>query len=278
MQIRILNFERGDQSSYYLISDTSQPVYVVETGFHKTPSGHCYGPAVREYYLLHLIEKGKGTMERNGVVTNLKEGDAFLIRPGEVTTYRADIDEPWEYCWIAFNGAYAEKLISETTALLCMPYRKSGLMALKNALTQIKTSATIDSLTVWLLLLNVLESIKTGETLSKPNDCDNVMSFALRYLEENYHKDIDVSSLAEQAGFSRSYFSTLFLKRTGEKPYKYLTKIRLNRAKAYLENSSLSMEEIAYSVGFSSLQRFSEMFKKEFGLSPMQYKKSLTRF
>ena len=61
---------------------------------------------------------------------------------------------------------------------------------------------------------------------------------------------------------------------TGETPYHYLTKLRITRAQTYLQSSALSVEEIAYSVGFSSLQRFSEMFKKECGVSPLQYRKT----
>lgn len=273
MQIRVLNFQK-DVYTFYLASDTSEPVYVIDIGFHKTPSGHCYGPAVREYYLLHLIERGKGTMERNGTVTSLNGGDAFLIRPGEITTYRADKDNPWEYYWISFSGPYAERLMEETTDLLFMPYQKSGLIALKNAISQMENTAKIDNISALSLLLNVLESIKKQEAAPKPVGCDDAIILALRYFEENYFKDIDVASLAKELGFSRAYFSTLFLKRTGETPYRYLTKIRLERAKSYLEKSSISVEEIAYSVGFCSLQRFSEMFKKEYGLSPLRYKKS----
>ncbi|MBO4940162.1 MAG: AraC family transcriptional regulator [Clostridia bacterium] len=275
MQISSLTFNKDDVYSIYLDADRSHPVYVVDIGFHQTPPEHTYGPAIREYYLLHLIESGKGTIERNGVITPLQAGEAFLIRPGETTTYRADANEPWTYYWISFNGTFAKTLVEKTTNLLCMPYQKSGLIALKTAFLQAFQNENVDMVGILRLLLNVLDSIKTQETSIKKSETTDTIALAMRYMESNYHRDIDVGSLASQLGFSRAYFSTLFQKTTGETPYHYLTKLRISRAQGYLQSSALSVEEIAYSVGFSSLQRFSEMFKKECGYSPLQYRKSI---
>ena len=274
MPVSSLTFNKDDIHSVYLDADKSHPVYVVDVGYHHTPPEHCYGPAIREYYLLHLIESGKGTIERNGTVTPLSAGEAFLIKPGETTTYRADKDEPWTYYWISFHGEFAKTLIERTTNRLCMPYQKSGLVALKNAFSQTIQNENADMVGILRLLFNVLDSIKTQETTAKKSENTDAVALAMRYMESNYHLDIDVQSLASQLGFSRAYFSTLFQKNTGETPYHYLTKLRITRAQTYLQSSALSVEEIAYSVGFSSLQRFSEMFKKECGVSPLQYRKS----
>lgn len=274
MRLTPIIFKKDTQSAFFNM-DKNSPIYVADIGFHQTPPEHFFGPAVRDYYLLHLIESGKGVMEREGSITHLQAGEAFLIRPGETTTYRADKNDPWTYYWISFNGSFAKQLMESTTSLLNMPFQKSGLLALKSVVLQVLENANADMVGILQLLFTVLDSIKTQDVLS-PNP-DSV-SLAMRYLEENYHRDIDVSSLASQLGFSRAYFSTLFQKATGETPYHYLTKIRLTRAKDYLRLRSLSIEEIAYSVGFSSLQRFSEMFKKEFGLSPLQYRKSVLTY
>lgn len=275
MQLLSFRFHKDDQISIFFDADKSHPVYVIDIGFHATPPTHCFGPAVREYYLLHFIESGKGTIERNGKITQLQTGDAFLIRPGEITTYRADPFEPWTYYWISFNGSFAKTLIDSATDRLCMPYQKSGLVTLKNTFTQITNTETADIMTLLHTLFSVLESIKPQDAAAARINATDTVTLAMHYMEENYQKDIDVASLAAQLGFSRAYFSTLFQKSTGETPYRYLTKIRLRRACAYLKEDSLSVEEIAYSVGFSSLQRFSEMFKKEYDYSPLQYKKQL---
>ena len=259
-----------DKKMIFAVFDPNDPVYVFDIGYHRTPPLHTFGPAIRPYYLLHLIEKGKGHIERGGVITHLSEGDAFLIRPEETTTYVSDREEPWVYSWISFHGSFASTLMQRTTDQLCMKYQKSGLVALKNALT----GNVNDNLGCLNTLFEVLNAIKSAPT-PKPTEPDPIAT-ALHYFETNYFQNIDVGTFASQIGFSRAYFSTLFAKQTGESPYGYLTKIRIEKAKEYLKNDAYSVEEIAYSVGFCSLQRFSEMFKKYTGLSPSHYRKILT--
>ena len=246
----------------------SDPIRVFEIGCHKTPPLHAFGPAVRPYYLLHLIEKGEGYIERDGVKTYLSAGQAFLIRPDEVTLYCSDETAPWEYLWIAFDGDFAKSLIERTTNKLTMEYKKSGLFALKDAMVR----SNLDYLSCLTILFEVLNAVKSSQ---KPQETDEI-SAAVQHIENNYFRPIDIHTLAAQFGFSRAYFSTLFVKRTGETPYDYLTKVRIERAKEYLEQGRHSVEEIAYSVGFSSLQRFSEAFKKRTGYSPLQYRKANT--
>ncbi len=257
----------NEQTTLFIPFSETDPVYVREIGYHATPPSHTFGPATRQYYLLHLIESGKGEIEREGKTVPLSAGEAFLICPDEVTTYRADANEPWTYRWISFHGAFAKTLVEHTSSKLCMKCRKSGFLALKNMFEN-RISDPIGSLNT---LFTVLDAIKTE---SKTATADPV-SVAMRYLENNYFEPVAIEELAFQLGFSRAYFSTLFHEKTGETPYAYLTKIRVQHAASFLAESDRSVEEIGYSVGFSSLQRFSESFKKYTGLSPMQYRKSL---
>lgn len=247
--------------------DEREPIKVFDVGRHETPPSHAYGPSVRPYYLLHLIERGKGYIQRGGVKTQLSAGDAFLIVPNEVTLYGSDEREPCTYYWIAFYGEYCKTLIEKCTNSLCMRYQKSGLLALQTLLE----NSPNDHIGCLNALFEVLNSIKTTRK-TQTND----FSAVFRYLENNYFYPVDVASLAARFGYSRAYFSTLFLKQTGETPHDYLTKIRIEKAKAYLREGNYSIEEIAYSVGFSSLQRFCEAFKKRTGLTPTQYRKRFT--
>ena len=265
MQLGVTVTQKNNFKSVFFPFDSTHPLYVHDIGWHKTPPLHTYGPAIRPYYLLHLIESGKGEIERDGIVTPLSAGEAFLIRPNEITTYRADQDNPWTYYWIAFYGDFASTLLSKTTAKLCMPYLRSGLIALKTAMER-QDGDTVSCINV---LLEVLNCIKEGHA---QGDMD-VIGSALYYLENNYFREIDITSLAQEYGYSRTHFTSLFSQKTGETPYRYLTKVRIEHAKALLRAKTYSVEEIAYSVGFSCLVRFSETFKRHTGLSPLAYQK-----
>lgn len=243
----------------------NDPIVVYEIGTHKTPPLHAFGPAVRSYFLLHFIEKGRGYIERNGEKRFLEAGEAFLILPEEITLYCSDKDTPWEYSWIAFGGPFAKELLSRINAEFFMRYQKSGLISLKNALLD----KIEDSFSCLHVLFEVLNSVKS----TPKKTADDPVETAISYLENHYFREIDISSLSAQLGFSRAYFSSLFLRKTGEAPYRYLTKIRIEKAKEFLKNSAHTVENVAYLVGFSSLQRFSDAFKAHTGRSPLQYRK-----
>ena len=78
-------------------------------GREQCAPGHAFGPARRDHYLFHYIISGRGllmTTDENGTKTDhrLQGGEGFLIFPGQVNTYVADLDDPWEYIWVEFDG------------------------------------------------------------------------------------------------------------------------------------------------------------------------------
>lgn len=92
----------------------SKSLSVFYAGREKCESGHFFGPALRPHYLMHVVVKGKGTYETGGQKMHLKMGDVFLIYPNEMTLYRADDQEPWEYAWVAFDGYEAKRILKRT--------------------------------------------------------------------------------------------------------------------------------------------------------------------
>ncbi len=93
-------------------SETGMGVRLYYCGSESCDPGHSFGPAVRSHYLIHFIRNGKGSYLRRGIRYSLKKGDAFLILPGETTKYMADTEDPWDYTWVAFDGAGAEALLA----------------------------------------------------------------------------------------------------------------------------------------------------------------------
>ena len=81
-----------------------------------------------------------------------------------------------------------------------------------------------------------------------------------------------VESLAEKCCMSRSKFASLFNQIVGETPLAYLQQHRLRLASQLLKQGQLSIQQIAHQVGYSSETAFSQAFKKQFELSPSQYK------
>lgn len=63
--------------------------------------------------LIHWVTRGRGTYQTETAKYNLKEGDGFLILPGQTIVHTADKEEPWDLCWVAFFGRKAEEILKE---------------------------------------------------------------------------------------------------------------------------------------------------------------------
>lgn len=99
------------------------------------------------------------------------------------------------------------------------------------------------------------------------------LGHVVNYLRENYHERILLSDLAARMHLSYDYFQHKFKSETGVSPQKFLLHRRLEAARALLDEGGLSCTEIAYRTGFSTSAQLSALFKREYGVSPLVYRK-----
>lgn len=97
----------------------------------------------------------------------------------------------------------------------------------------------------------------------------------IRFLSENYMKEITLEHGAELANMAPAYFSHQFKRTTGTAFIDRLHDVRIERARELIMKDRLSMTDICYEVGFRHLSHFIRTFKKKTGLTPTAYKKAL---
>ncbi|GIN39881.1 putative transcriptional regulatory protein YesN [Heyndrickxia oleronia] len=94
----------------------------------------------------------------------------------------------------------------------------------------------------------------------------------LEYLKEHYMEPISLQEIAAKLFISDSYFSRMFKQYTGKKYIDYVTELRIKKAKELLAFTSLKTNEISRLVGYTDQRYFSQIFKKNTGLTPSEYK------
>jgi AraC-like DNA-binding protein len=92
-------------------------------------------------------------------------------------------------------------------------------------------------------------------------------------IDREYAQPLDVEALARGAHMSAGHFSREFRLAYGESPYSYLMTRRIERAMALLRGGDLSVTEVCFEVGCSSLGTFSTRFTELVGLSPSEYRR-----
>jgi AraC-like DNA-binding protein len=92
-------------------------------------------------------------------------------------------------------------------------------------------------------------------------------------IDREYARPLDVEALARDAHMSAGHFSRRFRLAYGESPYSYLMTRRIERAMALLRRGDLSVTEVCFAVGCSSLGTFSTRFTELVGVSPSSYRR-----
>ncbi|HHW66620.1 MAG TPA: response regulator [Epulopiscium sp.] len=96
---------------------------------------------------------------------------------------------------------------------------------------------------------------------------------AKEYINEHYaDENISLNEVAAYVNISPSHFSTVFSRETGKSFIRYLTDLRMNKAKELLKCSDLRCSEISMAVGYKDPHYFSYLFKKEQNCTPKQYR------
>ena len=91
-------------------------------------------------------------------------------------------------------------------------------------------------------------------------------------IDRDYAQPLDVPALAQASFMSPGHFSRSFVAAFGESPYSYLMTRRIERAKALLRRGDLTVTEVCFEVGCSSLGSFSSRFTELVGESPSSYR------
>jgi AraC-like DNA-binding protein len=92
-------------------------------------------------------------------------------------------------------------------------------------------------------------------------------------IDREYAQPLDVEALARDAHMSAGHFSREFRRAYGESPYSYLMTRRIERAMALLRRGDLSVTEVCFAVGCSSLGTFSTRFTELVGMPPSAYRR-----
>ncbi|MFV0529056.1 MAG: AraC family transcriptional regulator [Lachnospiraceae bacterium] len=262
-------------------------------GIQKCDSAHAFGPAIREYFLVHYVIEGKGTLQNDRGQFAVEKGQMFIIRPFEITTYFADAALPWTYAWIGFTStlkvdmllqqdildfpigehlfSFLYKRASDNTIIINKNLYASGK---DNEHAHLPELSDINELFLCSKIYEMLSFFNQGFSKSiMLSNSENVytniyVNKAVNYIKSHYNDSLNISLLASLLGLDRSYFSRLFKQVTNTSPQEYIINYRLERAREILFENDLTNEKLAALVGYSDTVTFCRMYKKKFGFSP----------
>ena len=259
-------------------------LYVNCCGLSRTEPLHSFGPAIKPHYLIHFVLSGKGKFSIGGKEYPLEQGYGFLIPPEELSFYQADEEDPWTYVWVGFGGSLAGELVKSMGLSLAGPVFKSErekelYQAVKDMMEH-NTFGVANDLRRNGQLQLFLSLIAEGVPVEEKSDtgrADHYVRRAVEFIQGNYCNPIKITDVADYVCINRSYLYTLFHNATGMSPQQFLTTFRITKATELLQLTSLPVESIALSCGYTDPLVFSKSFKQMKKMSPSAYRKEMQK-
>ena len=254
-------------------------------GYEQCEPGHSFGPATRNHYLFHYIISGTGTLMADNAkgetqTYSIKSGQGFLIFPGQITTYIADQNLPWEYVWIEFDGLRVKEALDLTELSVSTPvyhsHSKDLREQLMNEMLYIVHHAKESPFHLighlYLFLDYLTQSAKSKKLVQSSKMSDYYIKEAINYIEQNFQNNITIEDIAAVCGINRSYFGKIFRNSIGRSPQEFLMNYRMVKATELLKLTSLSIADIGSAVGYENQLHFSRAFKTIYGVSPREWR------
>lgn len=261
----------------YFLQEEGAPFEIIISGRSWCDGSYRIFRECSEFWVIEYISSGMGSIEINGKVYYPQKGDVYLLPSGSRHCYYSDAKEPWIKTFVNFRGAVADGLASayHLKGIVLFPgveqvvaerffqiYTMMQNRNLEDAYVIFKTEILIHEI-FHILGQKIKSSIGISDEMKKIKD----------YLETHVSVPVTIDELSALIYRSPDYLIRHFREEFGMTPYKYFIEKKMEAAKTMLRDTSLSVKEIGEMVGYEDAHYFSNVFRKESGIPPLQYRK-----
>jgi AraC-like DNA-binding protein len=237
-----------------------------------------------EYTRLCTILEGEKHISVDKEDTFKYDSDKFLLLPPNSNVHMT-MDKPTKALVFELNDALVKKVSENVSENYDVDYNlliKDQLLCsqknseFKDVLNKInKLLTTKNKGTEFILDLYAQEMVYNliqvkGARQIMSFEPDNPVNKAIQYMKDNYMMPISIKRISNDLGMSEANFCQYFKKITGVSPKKYLTNIKMEKAKNIIAHESVT--EAAFDVGYENISHFISLFKEKYGVTPKQYK------
>ena len=288
------------QTSKYLVTnerDTLWGLTVSTVGYEEIKPGDSYptrghadgyyfevskGRELNEYQMLYLIE-GEGLFKSaHQPETRIKEGDIYLVFPGEWHSYHPLEDVGWKSYWIGFKGQNMDVrvkngFLSPEKPIYHVGFNDQIVGLYRNAYEEaINEAAYSQQLLAGIVnhLIGMMYSLERNISLGLYKGHVEMINRARLRIREAVETNLTIQQIADEMGVGYSNFRKLFKEYAGISPSLYQQDLKLQRAKELLSTTDMSIKEIAYKLNFDSPDYFSAKFKIKTGRKPSELRRN----
>jgi AraC-like DNA-binding protein len=251
-------------------------IQLMRAGRNLAKPNYSVGPKVIPHYGLHFVLHGKVFFSQGTDQVTAKKGDVFCVFPNHQYSYSiVEPDGELRLCWLTLQGDNIGSVLQQIgIARSC--HHLSNVMSssveetLEEILDNLRVPVAVDSglhlISRLFHLFHLLHSeVNVGTSQQEELKW---LQRSLDFIHANFRDNLQVNDAAAHVGISRAHFSRTFTRIVKQTPHRYIQLLRLRDANYMLFNSSLSIKEIAASLGYDDPYTFTRAYKKLYGKPP----------
>lgn len=236
------------------------------------------------YYLLHYFINGKAVLNIDGKDYRINKNQMFLVPPNVPVRYYNDGEDDVEFIWLNFSGLQCMEAVNLTafadSPVINVAHKKEIFSLLAEALTDCDSAVmqTVSPLATLYSVLKILikENGKNFIKQPKPtvSDFQTILSFINSHL---FSPQLSAGYICSKCFISREYLSRTFVKNMKMHFSSYVNIERIKKASSLLEDTDMSIKEIALQTGYKDVFYFCKVFKKYRLFTPTEYRLNNTQ-
>jgi len=224
---------------------------------------------------------GKGQFSTPTCQGTINKGDVLFLPKGIEHQYKSSDNDPWSIYWVHIEGHLFEQFmdfigVNSANLILNISNQTAFIDEFEQLLTTRNQSYQLSS---FILASNIIKKMFALFTVNSPSKLEQLkqdfnLSKVTSFMEENISQKINLQQIADSLELSKFYFAKQFLQHTGVSPIRYFLELKIKHACKLLDESNISVKDVALQIGYDDPYYFSRLFKKIMGLSPTQYRQS----
>ena len=208
----------------------------------------------------------------------MKANQLVVVNPNVIHTEVSYEAHPLEYIVLGIEGLELSVSGEQENRYQILDYRGNGdvLTCLRNILVETQSAQsgyeTICQAYMEILILRLMRS--ASFSISPPPPPASHQCAAIRhYIDTHYKEALSLDDLARETHINKFYLAHTMKEEYGMSPINYLISRRIEESRYLLQETNMSMSQIARVLGFSSASYFSQSFRRAEGISPIEYRK-----
>lgn len=249
-----------------------------------------------DHFEMVYIKRGDATFQVAGTDVAMGPNDIIIIKPNQPHKFIVRSTSGCEFLVLHFKFAdmrdhshsdvsltdFIEFVNDESTAFIHLKLnRKNEIVSVMNRILREHDKQQVWGdylcyLLIMELFILVSRNLKQEweqNIKSRSVKLKELLSLSKEYIDTNYNRELSLSDVAGYVFLSESYFAHTFKDEFGISPKRYLLNVRIGAAKDLLANTDQKINDIAKEIGFSSQQRFNDIFKKYENMTPLHFRK-----